>query len=75
MILNVVGNDEIVELCENINCMFMEMKESFEYKRWIENEKSELIISILYDLRVFIIVIIEYLYILENKRYKSKEEE
>lgn len=73
--LNVVGNDEIAELCENINCMSMEMKESFEHKRRIENEKSELITSISHDLRAPITAITEYLYILENKRYKSKEEE
>lgn len=73
--LNVVGNDEISELCENINYMSMEIKKSFEHKRQIENEKSEMITSIAHDLRAPINNLIEYLYILKNKRYKSKEEE
>ena len=73
--LNVVGNDEIAELCENINHMSMEIKKSFEHKRQIENEKSEMITSISHDLRAPITNLIECLYILLNKRYKSKEEE
>lgn len=73
--LKVVGNDEIAELCENINYMSMEIKESFEHKRQIKNEKSEMITSISHDLRAPITTIMEYLYILKNKKYESKEEE
>lgn len=73
--MNVVGNDEIAELCKNINYMSMEIKESFEHKRQIENEQSKMITSISHDLRAPIAAIIEYLYILKNKKYNSKEEE
>lgn len=73
--LNVLGYDEIAELCENINYMSMEIEKSFEHERKLENEKREMITNISNDLRVPTTAIIEYLNIIKNKKCKNQEEE
>lgn len=72
--LKVRGNDELAELCKSINLMSLLLKEKFEQEREIENTKTELITNVSHDLRTPLTAIIGYLDILNNEKYKSKEE-
>ncbi|MDW8799972.1 response regulator [Clostridium sp. A1-XYC3] len=72
--LKVRGNDELAELCKNINIMSKQLKEKFDYERELENTKNELITNVSHDLRTPLTAIIGYLDILTNEKYKAKEE-
>jgi signal transduction histidine kinase len=72
--LQVIGNDELAELCMNINSMSIQLKEKFEHEREIENTKTELITNVSHDLRTPLTAIIGYLDILKNEKYKGEEE-
>lgn len=72
--LQVKGNDELADLCKNINSMSIQLKGKFEHEREIENTKTELITNVSHDLRTPLTAIIGYLDILKNKKYKSKED-
>lgn len=72
--LIVRGNDELAELCKNINYMSLQLKNKFDHEREIENSKSELITNISHDLRTPLTAIIGYLDILKNKKYKDENE-
>lgn len=73
--LIVKGDDELSDLCKNINSMSLELKNKFEKEREIENSKNELITNISHDLRTPLTAIIGYLDILKSKKYKNEEEE
>ena len=64
--LEVRGNDELAELCININLMSKELKDKFEYERKLEREKSDLITNVSHDLRTPLTPIIAYLDILQK---------
>lgn len=72
--LKVQGNDELAELCKNINSMSKQLKEKFDYERELENTKNELITNVSHDLRTPLTAIIGYLDILTHEKYKGKEE-
>lgn len=72
--LEVRGNDELAELCININLMSKELKDKFEYERKLEREKSELITNVSHDLRTPLTPIIAYLDILQNEKFNTKEQ-
>jgi len=72
--LQVRGNDELSELCININLMSKELKDKFEYERRLEREKSELITNVSHDLRTPLTPIIAYLDILRNEKFNTKEQ-
>jgi len=72
--LQVHGNDELAELCININLMSQELKHKFEYERRLEREKSELITNVSHDLRTPLTPIIAYLDILRNKKFTTQED-
>lgn len=73
--LKIKGNDELAELCININTMSKELKNKFEYERELERTKSELITNVSHDLRTPLTPIIAYLDILRNEKFSTKEEE
>lgn len=73
--LKVKGNDELAELCKNINSMSKQLKDKFEYEIEIKNAKTELITNVSHDLRTPLTAIIGYLDILKNKKYKDIEQE
>ena len=72
--LEVRGNDELAELCININLMSKELKDKFEYERRLEREKSELITNVSHDLRTPLTPIIAYLDILKSEKFNTKEQ-
>jgi len=72
--LEVHGNDELAELCININLMSQELKHKFDYERKLEREKSELITNVSHDLRTPLTPIIAYLDILRNKKFNTQED-
>lgn len=72
--LEVRGNDELAELCDNINYMSKELKNKFEHERELENAKTELITNISHDLRTPLTAIIGYLDILKNEKFNIEEE-
>lgn len=73
--LEVKGNDELAELCKNINSMSKQLKDKFEYEIEIKNAKTELITNVSHDLRTPLTAIIGYLDILKSKKYKDIEQE
>ncbi|KGK86442.1 HAMP domain-containing sensor histidine kinase [Clostridium sp. HMP27] len=73
--LKIKGNDELAELCININTMSKELKNKFEYERELERTKAELITNVSHDLRTPLTPIIAYLDILKNEKFSTKEEE
>lgn len=73
--LEVRGNDELAQLCMNINSMSKELKDKFEHERDLERAKAELITNVSHDLRTPLTPIIAYLDILRNKSFTTKEEE
>ncbi|QGU96868.1 HAMP domain-containing protein [Clostridium bovifaecis] len=73
--LEVRGNDELAELCSNINFMSKELKNKFEHEREVENTKTELITNVSHDLRTPLTAIIGYLDILRSGRFNDREEE
>jgi signal transduction histidine kinase len=73
--LEVRGNDELAQLCININSMSKELKDKFEYERELEKTKSELITNVSHDLRTPLTPIIAYLDILRNEKFTTREEE
>lgn len=74
-ILEVRGNDELAQLCININSMSKELKDKFEHERDLESAKSELITNVSHDLRTPLTPIIAYLDILRNEKFTTREEE
>ncbi|KLU65827.1 sensor histidine kinase YycG [Desulfosporosinus acididurans] len=72
--IEIRGNDEISDLCLNINIMSQELKSKFDYEREIENSKSELICDVSHDLRTPLTSIKGYLQLLKDKQYKTLEE-
>lgn len=73
--LEVRGNDELAELCKNINSMSIELKNRFEKERELEKTKTELITNVSHDLRTPLTSIIGYLDILSSESVKSSEEQ
>jgi signal transduction histidine kinase len=73
--LEVRGNDELSELCANINSMSEELKDKFERERELEKTKNELITNVSHDLRTPLTSIIGYLDFLKNGTFKSEEEQ
>lgn len=73
--LKIKGNDELAELCININTMSKELKNKFEYERELERTKSELITNVSHDLRTPLTPIIAYLDILRNEKFSTEQEE
>lgn len=73
--LKIKGNDELAELCININTMSKELKNKFEYERELERTKAELITNVSHDLRTPLTPIIAYLDILRHEKFSTKEEE
>lgn len=73
--LEVRGNDELAELCKNINSMSIELKNRFEKERELEKTKTELITNVSHDLRTPLTSIIGYLDILSSESVKSNEEQ
>lgn len=72
--IEIRGNDEISDLCLNINLMSQELKSKFDHEREIENSKSELISDVSHDLRTPLTSIKGYLQLLKDKQYKTLEE-
>ncbi|GAA5347168.1 sensor histidine kinase [Planifilum fimeticola] len=72
--IEIRGNDEISELCRNINAMSLELKNKFERERELEKSKNELIIGISHDLRTPLTSAKGYLQLLKDKKYQSDEE-
>ncbi|WP_088187173.1 HAMP domain-containing sensor histidine kinase [Desulfosporosinus sp. FKA] len=72
--IKIRGDDEISELCLNINLMSQELKSKFDHEREIENSKSELIIGVSHDLRTPLTSVKGYLQLVKDKQYKTSEE-
>lgn len=72
--IEIQGNDEITELCLNINSMSQELKSKFDHEREVENSKSELISSVSHDLRTPLTTIKGYLQLVKDKQYQTSEE-
>jgi signal transduction histidine kinase len=72
--IEIRGNDEISELCLNINLMSQELKSKFDHEREIENSKSELIIGVSHDLRTPLTSIKGYLQLVKDKQYNTSVE-
>lgn len=72
--LKIQGDDEISELCRNINLMSQELKTKFDYEREIENSKSELISGVSHDLRTPLTSIKGYLQLVKDKRYETSDQ-
>ena len=68
------GNDEITELCQNINLMSKELKKKFDHEREIEKSKNDMIIGISHDLRTPLTAIKGYLQLVKDKQYQSTKE-
>jgi signal transduction histidine kinase len=73
--VEVRGNDELAELCKNINSMSIEVKNRFEKERKLEKIKTELIANVSHDLRTPLTSIIGYLDILLSEADKNGEEQ
>lgn len=73
--LKVKGNDELAQLCKNINYMSIQLKEKFDNEIEIKNEKTELITNVSHDLRTPLTAIIGYLDILKSKKFADREQE
>lgn len=65
--IDVVGKDELAELCMSINEMSLEIKQRIEKEKKIENNKNELITNISHDLKTPLTSIVGYLELLNNK--------
>lgn len=72
--LEVRGNDELAELCKNINFMSTELKSRIERERAIEKTKTELITNVSHDLRTPLTAIIGYLDILKKDDFNDLDE-
>ncbi len=72
--IEIRGNDEIAELCKNINTMSIELKNKFDHERDIEKSKNELISGISHDLRTPLTSIKGYLQLVKDKKYRNADE-
>lgn len=68
------GNDELAELCKNINDMSKQLKQKFEYEKKMETAKNELITSVSHDLRTPLTSMIGFLDLLRKKQYHDEEQ-
>lgn len=73
-IIEIKGNDEIAQLCLNINFMSNELKRKLDHERVIEKAKNELISGVSHDLRTPLTSIKGYLQLLKDKEYQKQEQ-
>src|SRR5665648_5104 len=73
-IIEIRGDDEIAELCSNINSMSKELKSKFDHERDLEKVKYELIGGVSHDLRTPLTSIKGYLQLLKDKQYQTPEQ-
>lgn len=73
-VIEIQGNDEIAELCRNINSMSKELKHKFDHEREIEKSKSQLISGVSHDLRTPLTSIKGYLQLIRDKQYQTPQE-
>lgn len=73
-IIEIKGEDEIAELCLNINSMSKELKSKFDRERDLEKVKYELIGGVSHDLRTPLTSIKGYLQLLKDKVYHTPEQ-
>lgn len=69
--IEIRGNDEIAELCRNINTMSIELKNKFDHERDLEKSKNELISGISHDLRTPLTSVKGYLQLVKDKKYRN----
>ncbi|MGA8942112.1 MAG: HAMP domain-containing sensor histidine kinase [Thermoactinomyces sp.] len=72
--IEIRGDDEIAELCRNINKMSIELKNRFDYERDLEKSRNELIAGISHDLRTPLTSIKGYLQLVKDKKYRNAGE-
>ena len=72
--IEIRGNDEIAELCLDINSMSKELKIKFDHERDLEKAKYELIGGVSHDLRTPLTSIKGYLQLLKDKQYQTPEQ-
>lgn len=70
--IKVKGEDELADLCNNINNMSVELGERIEKEKQIEENKHELITNISHDLKTPLTSIVGYLELLNNQDIDEK---
>lgn len=69
--IEVIGNDELAQLCTSINSMSFQLKNKFDNERKFENIKNELITNMSHDLRSPLTSIIGYMDLIRKREYKD----
>lgn len=71
--IEVIGQDELAQLCESINTMSIELRKKIDRENIIEKNKNELITGVSHDLRTPLTSIIGYIDLIKNNGYINEE--
>ena len=72
--LPVIGNSELAHLSSSLNHMSESLKEIMEHEKVLDQQQRRLITNISHDLRTPLTIIIGYLDILVNRKFKDTSE-